>query len=41
VQAFLSLAPELKNRNYKAPLFEYLWRECYPFERNVKIGWAA
>lgn len=40
VQEFLSLAPELKNRNYKAPLFEYLTREQFPFEANRKIGWA-
>lgn len=40
VQAFLSLTPELKNANYKAPLFEYLWREGFPFERDRKIGWT-
>lgn len=41
VQSFLSLAPELKNRNYKAPLYEYMTRERFPFARNVKIGWTA
>jgi asparagine synthetase B (glutamine-hydrolysing) len=41
VQSFLSLAPELKNRNYKAPLFEYLTRERFPFERDKKIGWTV
>lgn len=41
VQSFLSLAPELKNCNYKAPLYEYLWREAFPFEVGRKIGWAA
>ncbi len=41
VQSFLSLAPELKNRNYKAPLFEYLTREGFPFQRDVKIGWTV
>lgn len=40
VQAFLSLAPELKNRNYKAPLYEYMTRERFPFLRDVKIGWS-
>ena len=41
VQSFLSLAAELKNRNYKAPLFEYMTRTGFPFQRDVKIGWAA
>jgi Asparagine synthase (glutamine-hydrolyzing) len=41
VQSFLSLTPELKNRNYKAPLFEYLTREGFPFERDRKIGWSV
>ena len=40
VQAFLSLTPELKNRHYKAPLYEYLTREEFPFERGVKIGFS-
>ena len=40
VQSFLSLTPELKNRNYKAPLFEYLTREMFPFEPGKKIGWC-
>jgi asparagine synthase (glutamine-hydrolysing) len=40
VQSFLSLAPELKNRHYKAPLYEYLTREGFPFEPNVKRGWS-
>lgn len=40
VQEFLSLTPELKNRNYKAPLFEYLTREQFPFQKDTKIGWA-
>lgn len=38
VQEFLWLAPELKNKNYKAPLFEYLTRNNVPFNRNVKKG---
>ncbi len=40
VQSFLSLAPELKNKNYKAPLYEYLTRERFPFEPSVKRGWS-
>lgn len=40
VQSFLSLSAELKNRNYKAPLHEYLMRERFPFQPGVKIGWA-
>ncbi len=40
VQSFLSLAPELKNRHYKAPLYEYLTRERFPFELDVKRGWS-
>jgi asparagine synthase (glutamine-hydrolysing) len=40
VQAFLSLTPELKNKNYKAPLFEYLSKNNFPFERDRKIGFA-
>ena len=38
VQAFLNLKPELKNRNYKAPLYEYLMRNHYPMESAQKIG---
>jgi asparagine synthase (glutamine-hydrolysing) len=41
VQSFLSLTPELKNRNYKAPLYEYMTRKGFPFQRDVKIGWAV
>jgi asparagine synthetase B (glutamine-hydrolysing) len=40
VQSFLSLAAPLKNRHYKAPLHEYLTRERFPFERDVKRGWS-
>ncbi len=40
VQSFLSLTAELKNRNYKAPLFEYLSAQGFPFERDRKIGFA-
>ena len=38
VQEFLWLAPELKNRYYKAPLHEYMTRRGYPFDENVKTG---
>lgn len=38
VQEFLWLTPELKNRNYKAPLFEYLTRNNVPFDKEVKRG---
>jgi asparagine synthetase B (glutamine-hydrolysing) len=38
IQEFLWLTPELKNKNYKAPLFEYLTRNQVPFEPGVKRG---
>lgn len=38
VQAYLSLDVKLKNRNYKAPIYEYLTRNGFPFERDRKIG---
>lgn len=41
VQSFLSLAPELKNRNYKAPIYEYLTRSDFPFQRGKKIGFSV
>lgn len=40
VQEFLWLKPELKNRHYKAPIYEYLKRNNYPFEENKKIGFC-
>lgn len=40
VQEFLWLAPELKNRQYKAPLHEYMTRCGYPFDENVKTGFT-
>ena len=40
VQEFLWLAPELKNRRYKAPLHEYMTRCGYPFDENVKTGFT-
>lgn len=38
VQEFLWLAPELKNNNYKAPIFEYLIKNNVPFDKDVKRG---
>jgi len=38
VQEFLWLKAELKNKNYKAPLFEYLTKNDVPFEKGVKRG---
>jgi len=38
VQEFLWLKPELKNRNYKAPLYEYLTKNNVPFDKDTKRG---
>lgn len=38
VQEFLWLAPELKNKQYKAPIYEYLIRNNFPTAFNKKIG---
>ena len=38
VQEFLWLTPELKNKNYKSVLFEYLTKNNYPFENKIKRG---
>jgi len=40
VQEFLWLTPELKNRNYKAPLYEYLVGNGVPFECSKKRGFT-
>jgi len=40
VQEFLWLGVALKNREYKAPLHEYMTRCGYPFERGVKTGFC-
>lgn len=40
VQEFLWLRPELKNKNYKAPLFEYLTLNNIPFEKGCKRGFS-
>jgi asparagine synthetase B (glutamine-hydrolysing) len=37
-QEYLWLSPEFKNRNYKAPLYEYLTRSKVPFNKAVKKG---
>jgi len=38
VQEFLWLTPELKNKNYKAPIFEYLTKNNVPFDKEIKKG---
>lgn len=38
VQEFLNLSPELKNRNYKAPIYEYLTRNHFPFSFGKRKG---
>ena len=38
VQEFLWLTPELKNKNYKAPMFEYLTKNNVAFDKEVKRG---
>jgi len=40
VQEFLSLTPELKNREYKAPIGQFLRQHGYPFEPGVKNGFV-
>lgn len=37
-QEFLWLSVELKNKHYKAPLYEYLKKNDVPFEQDVKRG---
>ena len=41
VQEFLWLTSNLKNKEYKAPLTEYLSRNNFPFQRGVKTGFSA
>ncbi len=41
VQEFLWLKPELKNSEYKAPLYHYLKRNNYPFKVREKVGFSA
>jgi hypothetical protein len=41
VQEFLWLKKKLKNEYYKAPLYNYLNENNYPFDFNQKIGFKA
>lgn len=41
VQEFLWLSKELKNKDYKAPLYHYLKYNNYPFEPNEKMGFKT
>lgn len=41
VQEFLWLTPKLKNKNYKAPLFEYLKKNNFPTAFGQKIGFSV
>lgn len=40
VQEFLWLTPELKNSFYKAPLYNFLTHQEYPFNPNMKVGFS-
>jgi asparagine synthetase B (glutamine-hydrolysing) len=40
VQEFLNLSSELKNNNYKAPLYYILKKYKFPFEENIKRGFS-
>jgi asparagine synthase (glutamine-hydrolysing) len=41
VQEFLWLKSELKNRNYKSPIYNFLRNNNFPFDPNVKIGFSC
>jgi asparagine synthetase B (glutamine-hydrolysing) len=41
VQEFLWLLSELKNKNYKSPLFNYLTTNNFSFEKNQKTGFGC
>lgn len=41
VQEFLWLTPELKNKNYKSPLDNYLTINNFPYEKNQKTGFGC
>jgi len=41
VQEFLWLTAELKNKNYKSPLDNYLVTNNFPFEKNQKTGFGC
>jgi asparagine synthetase B (glutamine-hydrolysing) len=40
VQEFLWLTPEVKNRNYKSPLHDYLNSQTFPFDKGKKLGFT-
>lgn len=41
VQEFLWLSAELKNKNYKSPIHNYLQSHNYPFENGIKVGFGC
>ena len=41
VQEFLWLSAELKNKNYKSPIYNYLKIHNYPFEDGIKVGFGC
>tara|TARA_R110000744_G_scaffold160557_1_gene276843 strand:+ start:97 stop:1428 length:1332 start_codon:yes stop_codon:yes gene_type:complete len=41
VQEFFWLNNNLKNKNYKAPLHEYMLRNNVSFDQNIKIGFSC
>lgn len=41
VQEYLNLKVDFKNKEYKYVIKEYLNRNNFPFEKNVKIGFSA
>ena len=41
VQEFLWITSELKNKNYKSPLCNYLTINNFPFEKNQKTGFGC
>ena len=41
VQEFLNLKPELKNKSYKAVVYEYLKENNFPLDKDKKIGFQA
>jgi len=41
VQEFLWLSHDLKNKNYKSVIYNYLIKETYPFEKDKKVGFGC
>ena len=41
VQEFLWLSNDLKNKNYKSVIYNYLIKEKYPFEKDKKVGFGC